>query len=901
MRPCISFFAFKYFLFLSLSLMPLRLLCEESLFLKQGQEYLNAGMYDQAIDSFLNELEQVPLETHQDIKKKLIQAYFLQGNYLKTLEVATSLGTRDDEDEYLLASSYMALAEYEKAQKILQALYDKNNLPLYLLERGICRFYLQDFDASRQDLETCAQTTSKQTDQFRAYFYLIRLKLETDQWEDAARDIKKLPLMEPFQGQIHYLKGELSFLQKDYPKALKHFEKAYQRLKHHTSLWHKDVLAYLAECHLGLASKENGQAYRSAANYFKLLESHWPNSKATIAQVKCLIAYGEIFHDEVALQEADQLISHLSFFEETSSRTETLFLKARANASYLLKDKIYRQIIQENPAKSTQTAQAWYLKGMNEFEQALNFQKENDLYNTNNLLIKALDSVEKAHSIYQDQDPYWAIKTLIASTQIYALHPQDSFKEKAIALILNFLEKQQISASPLPSQDELLYLLSLYATHLSDAQPTLKTHYHTLAQTTLENLLKERPAGPFAPCCLNLLGILAIKENQLDLGAAHFKTLLDQFSDSSLNPEALFWLAHCHEKTNPELARQERFHFCQEYPTHPLAPEAYFRCYSYIDYLQGERAAIKHLKAFGQSFEQSPFLLNAFYLIAIDSQKDRKSPEGRWITKKNLLASIEAFQELQDAFEKMTEQKLIPLDRQDYYTMLAFRAHLEKAQTNLLIAEEADGTKKQIFLEYAEKNFSKIYQNLEDPQGPYSKILVNQQTHLALTAECLLSWARTLLHQHQEENAERLLQTLIGKYQQIKITKGFFLAKAWEEKGRIALKNQKYEAALDFFTQAQNASQGKLLNADQRLDLWIQQSHCYEGLQQLDQAILTLSKVVNDEAVSSLRLKAMYLRSEMYEKQNRSELARKQLEALAQKNGDWALKARLKLEEKYGY
>jgi Tfp pilus assembly protein PilF len=115
------------------------------------------------------------------------------------------------------------------------------------------------------------------------------------------------------------------------------------------------------------------------------------------------------------------------------------------------------------------------------------------------------------------------------------------------------------------------------------------------------------------------------------------------------------------------------------------------------------------------------------------------------------------------------------------------------------------------------------------------------------------------------------------------------------------MREKEFEFALKALVNAEDASKGKVLSSDQRLDLWIQQSYSYQGLNQLDQAILILSKVINDDTISSLRLKAMYLRAELYERQERPELARKQLEALTKKGGDWAQKAKDKLDKDYGY
>ncbi len=128
----------------------------------------------------------------------------------------------------------------------------------------------------------------------------------------------------------------------------------------------------------------------------------------------------------------------------------------------------------------------------------------------------------------------------------------------------------------------------------------------------------------------------------------------------------------------------------------------------------------------------------------------------------------------------------------------------------------------------------------------------------------------------------------------------FFLGPG-RTKGIIAISRKEYAYALECLQQAEDASKGKVLSTDQRLDLLIQQSQCFKEMNQPEKAILILSKVVNDDAVSSLRVKAMFLRAEIYEKQNRYELARKQLEATSKMGGEWALKAKEKMEKDYGY
>ena len=61
--------------------------------------------------------------------------------------------------------------------------------------------------------------------------------------------------------------------------------------------------------------------------------------------------------------------------------------------------------------------------------------------------------------------------------------------------------------------------------------------------------------------------------------------------------------------------------------------------------------------------------------------------------------------------------------------------------------------------------------------------------------------------------------------------------------------------------------------------------------------MLILSKAINEDAVSGLRVKAMLLRAEIYQLQGRHELAQNQLEATAKKGGKWGFKAKEKLEQ----
>jgi len=75
----------------------------------------------------------------------------------------------------------------------------------------------------------------------------------------------------------------------------------------------------------------------------------------------------------------------------------------------------------------------------------------------------------------------------------------------------------------------------------------------------------------------------------------------------------------------------------------------------------------------------------------------------------------------------------------------------------------------------------------------------------------------------------------------------------------------------------------------------LQEAVCYRALGKDRLSMRALSKLINYPVASSLRLEAMYLRALIYESQGRGHLAQRQLEALAEKRGKWAEKAKKKV------
>lgn len=374
-----------------------------------------------------------------------------------------------------------------------------------------------------------------------------------------------------------------------------------------------------------------------------------------------------------------------------------------------------------------------------------------------------------------------------------------------------------------------------------------------------KRLLLEPLAPPFHEKQLFLLGKIAYENGSSS--AAHFVELFETYPTSSLAPDALYWAARC-------LNNKDYYtRLYQEYKNHPLAPEAYWNCYPPKEYLLGNRAAIKHLHAFKTLFPNSPLLLDALYLEGLDYLHDRRSPEGKWLSRKNLIAAIDAFMEVETEFERLGAHER---------TQLRNQAKLERAKTNFLMASGAKGSKRSVYLDYAAAIFKEIMENNPSDEAHYFSGLI-------------------LFHQGKLKEAGAAFQGLISKT-------GYYPLKSLYQLGIIEKELKNYPQAIQFFDQSLKAP--SYLSIDELLDTMIEKSQVLRLSGDLDSAMLQLSSVVDYQAVSSLRLKAMYLRAEIYAEQGRTALARKQLESLSligDAKDPWALKAKETLQQEYGF
>jgi tetratricopeptide (TPR) repeat protein len=440
---------------------------------------------------------------------------------------------------------------------------------------------------------------------------------------------------------------------------------------------------------------------------------------------------------------------------------------------------------------------------------------------------------------------------------------------------------------------ELLYLKAYILANSSSATQKQLTDI-------MQTIDQQDPCGPYTEQALFLLGIWQYRRGELTLCRETLTTFVQRFPSSLYRSQALFYTARCMDSQGEQSFAKKLF--VEVYQTDPcasFADEAYFNTYAYEDYLTGNEDALKHLYQMSQQFPESPYVIVTHYLKGMDIKKTQLGQKTHQRQQWN--RAIDAFQQAEALFETLTEKGALPLDRSDYFTALRLRAGIERAQANQAIAMLASPAKRQICLEYTIACYRQLLQLLTAGENAYLVKFRRSESYHPLLEECYFGLAQAHVAHADDATAETQLIELLTLLQANGTSRGYYLAKTQIELANIAMRRNDFSSALQKLLQAEEAAKGRVLSTDERLELWISQSRCQRELGNAEAAMLLLSKVINDDSISGLRLKAMLLRADMYEQQGRRELAQKQLVALMSKGGEWARQAKGKLEKDYGH
>lgn len=857
--------------------------------LQKADQWFNAGVYERAIPLYSQLLEKMtegtyPKTNEREIRYWLACAYYLTKGYQNALQLIEKDFHPDS--QHLLGCLYHRLNQLEMAiESLNRCLADRANhcYDEALYEKSLCLYELHSYEKAIEGFKSL-QNRSERLRRLST-LYLAKIYLETNCAQNNCHlGLDFIPKEDVLHFEAAYLLGESYFRLQNYPKAIFAYEKALPSIE--KAIWHSDAIYRLALSYIKMAEELSNSPDASLSSFDKaetllkqLLESPL-QERAYLALGQLYLSRAALFHDTADYSFAVDTLAQ-GHFNTSEAQAQALLLSAQAAGTYEERDRLYRQLTHERHQSTPYYAKGWFHRGLNDLEEAQRLLSLKQQEEAAQLIENAIFSLEKASDLLQKTDPTLARQAF--KQALYALNLQNHSDQQ-----LKALAKIEKKIGQEDNADELLYLKSLIAARMAEVHQQL--NYFDVAEQTLQKIVQEYPQGQYADQSLLLLGTLSFKKGNPIQAKELFLRLSKEYPNSALAGDALFWAARSYDAINDPLeAKNLRKQVYENYPQSAFAADAYFFYYTFSEYLQGDRQPMKHLELFPKKYPNSPHAITAWHLIGLDYKRDRKTAEGKWIRKKNLTAAIDSFQEAESAYERLSQQKSILESEKEYFFKVRCQAILERALCNLAIADESSGAKQQIYLEYGEQVLTQLIPQIE-------------QNSSSIADEAAYALAQTYAKAKKEKLAEDLLDQMLEKYRSAKITRGFYLSRIWHQKGLLAMGRQQNREALKFFTNAEEAAKGRVLNTEQRLDLWLLQSHCYRCLQDYDYALLSLSKVINDDSISGLRLKAMYQRAEIYELQERRELARRQLDALSKKGvGEWSIKAKTKLETDYGY
>lgn len=824
--------------------------------LKHADNLFQATLFEQSAKEYQTLLDQAQDDALAlKIGSRLIENQALLKNYKAALQVAhnrdfyTPLKVQELEPERLRALYFLGLCHHHLGQQdeairtfeaYLQSSQDckHEDCDHVRLELGLIHFHQQHAAQACKVLK--AVSYKKPQIYYQAQAYLAKISLNEESPEKALTILqnldKAMPQGEPLRDELAFLLGETYGRLEDFQRAAVWLEKAYAK---RDSSWNAECLYKLGWAHLHL------KQYNKAEEAFSELMQQ-PKWKEI-----ALLSLAQCYLKDSDKQKAENVLAQCR-------ESAALLLKARLAPSYQEREKIYAEVTKSRFQGTSDFALGWYERGLNAFREGLAGNKT--------ALSRASQAFEEAFPLSPKER-----KAIILKLNVDALCRLGD--PSACAKALALLQQNQDLLDLISDPEELYYVYGLALFHLACE----KRLPWDIAFQSLQDILKKFPDGKRRAAIQLLNAQIFYHQKQLAEAEKLFLNLTE-------DPESYLWAAKCAEEMgNKEKSQLYRRKIFDEHSDAPCAAESYFTYYSYRDYVQGDRAAVKHLQAMQTRFPQSPYLVTAFYLIGMDEKRDRKSAEGKWIRKKNLNASIDALQAAESLFDQLDQNKQIPESERPFFLKVRYRATLERSLANLAIAEESQGAKKRIFLQYAAEVLEKIRNDLK------------VEPCEALLEESSYWLAQAHIKLEEDSLAEPLLRDMIAESDLAQISAGYFLSRAWCELALIQMRQEQYKQALHSLAKSEEASRPQYISADQKIDLWIQQSLCYRALGNLDQAMLILSNAINDDTISSQRVKAMYLRAEIYELQGRFDLARKQLEATAKKGGEWAQKAKKRL------
>ncbi|MFZ0564807.1 MAG: tetratricopeptide repeat protein [Chlamydiales bacterium] len=840
--------------------------------IQKAKRFQLSNVYSEAITLYQEILEGIekgyyPKASlpHSLIQKKvcyhLAETYFQQEKYEQSLALLDAKKKCEDQiDEemiYLAALCHREKQDYEKAleffSQYVSSLHrrDLDHYDHALFEIGHFFYQNADFEKARHYFELLQDKgREKGKPVLVSALYLARIELK-EKHPQAADDLLsaialRLPPNDPLNYECSFLRGKAAYSLENYKMAKEFFEHSLAS-EQASGSWTLQSLYYLG-CSLVQLGKPQ---FEKAEKIFKKLLQSEEKEAATLALARLYL-----LRDEKACAIELLLNTNTDPFNQ-EQQLEALLLHAEAVEDYLAKESLYEQATHPQFRHTLSYAAAWYARGVNHFQEGM--------AHGSHYFELAIFAFEQAFCYFEKQDLSQAARALKfeAKANFYLNAPFSS---------LTLLEKLLTQFNEtIEEKEETLYLRGLIASRLIELSD------FSIAEESLVQIFTQYPFGKYADSALHILATLYYNQEDYKKAQELFVHLANQYPDSKHASEAWFWAAESAEKEGKkEEAHLWRTYVYEYYPKSDRAAEAYFRQYPYADYFKGKIEALTHLEPFEEYFPRSPLLIVTHYLIGMNSKPTE--------------AAKTYFDKAVKAFHLCLEEGKIP---DKAYVYFRYQALVELATAYLThCSSEAD-------LEKCHQLLLSILNDFSEKNHPLTQLLKHKTNYPPIYEKSEFTLVQCYFKQGKELRAQQRLSQMLDHYSKAGIQKGYYLSQVWYEQGKLALRCEDFETGLRCFKIAEECGKG-FLSEEQQLSTWIYQSDCYRGKQEYDQAIKLLSKAINTDIISPSRLKALYLRAEIYELQGRPELAVRQLEAVAKKGGEWAFQAREKLREVYG-
>lgn len=884
--------------------------------LTQAEDAFEARLYQEALSPYAeivegmkNELYQVEdSEAYAQICLRLAASYYFSKDFKQARDLFIEVydqGLIDLNSQYLLVLSCGELGQYELAFKYCKEYlnsgphHSQEQLEAAQFELARLYYELKDYDKAQELLLQYSLNLKSPYYQSLSRFYMAKIFLKSEDYEKMETwlspqyfDFLSYPTLRP---EWSYLRAEAFFQRKEYALAIKGFEEALAQTQEDSDSWSQEALYNLAWSYLKLGEDPLSQIQAKQSNlqiaeqkFQNLLKSN-SSDRVSLGLARVYLMQSKLFGGEQAAKQLNKLIQNYPL-KESSSQLKIGLTLAEVQPSLKEKEKTYANLSELNSLPPYERALLNFFRGRNLFNLALQTQNI-ALYSEVILILN-----ETWSSLYSKEPQY--LETALKLTTLSSIHLGDfNSLVEGYDLLDHFLSFYPNYSAV---REELFYYKALVASKLmlfeqGDA-------YYKKGVEAAEALLAAGENGPFCDQTLYLLGTLFFQNKDYAKARHSFLKLIEIHPCSKWLGDAWFWAAECNdlEAHDPNISREYRKRVYENYPESSHAAEAYFYTYSFTDYLEGNKEALDHLTKMENLFPNSSFVVVSYYLQALGWKEDHFEVNGALETEKDLSKSDHFFNLAIENFRSHYQKNNIPKENLKYLVQVYYRSYLGKAQAYLQNADQDSGAKRQLYIERAIDAYNELIADFKKAEHPLTVFFQKEALYPELLEEAEFGLAKACIKNFQLQKGEQKLNEMLEQYNKAEIKKSYYCSRAWYELGLISMAKESYLDALEFFHQSELSADDRI-TSDQIIDLGIQQSLCYRFSGQLDLAMLTLSKIINEGLVSNLRVKAMYLRAEIYEIQGRNELAQRQLEAASKKGGEWARMSQDRLIAEYEF